>query len=79
MPLHFNVLANVEKLSLEYRGPTRYNHHSTRLGGDMTYESHRGGRNPGEMIGPPSRTKLVLSNVEHGVTIGEFMMNDQLT
>ena len=31
------------------------------------------------MIGPPSRTKLVLSNVEHGVTIGEFMMNDQLT
>jgi hypothetical protein len=30
------------------------------------------------MIDLPSRTRLTTSNVEHGVTIGEFLMSDQL-
>ena len=29
------------------------------------------------MIGPPSRTRLVVSNVEHKARIGEFLVNDQ--
>ena len=53
--------------------------YSARLGEDRTYESCRGGREPQTMIGPPLRTRSSESNnVEHIVTIREFLMNNQL-
>jgi hypothetical protein len=66
----------VKELELKYRKPTKYNH----LGGGLEETGYRRDAEEGTTLETmkdlPSRTRLAASNVEHGGTIGEFLMND---
>jgi hypothetical protein len=79
LPLDFSALTNVEELELEYRRSTRYNHLGAELDGIKYRRAAKESAALEAMIDSPSRTRPAVSNMEHGATIGEFLINNQLT